>query len=267
MEDGNRSSNPSIHEVSDPARRTVLRGGMGLAATAFFGASAGCAVGPQGAAKPRLGFKGIAASTADGLVVAEGYAAQVLAPWGEPVGIAEVMPAWASDASNSAAEQAQQMGMHHDGLHFYPLDGSRRGLLVSNHEYADDGLLHVGGVQPWTAAKVVKSQAAHGMSVIEVELHAGRWQVVRPSRYARRITAGTPHRAARRHGSGGDGVFRCLGWVRRRAARRHRAAARVQGHRRFHRRHRGRARGLCRPGAGALGRTVGHRGGHAAVGE
>ena len=30
MEDSNRSANPSIHEVSDPARRTVLRGGLGV---------------------------------------------------------------------------------------------------------------------------------------------------------------------------------------------------------------------------------------------
>ena len=33
------------------------------------------------------------------------------------------------------------MGMHHDGMHFYPLAGSStRGLLATNHEYTDDGL-------------------------------------------------------------------------------------------------------------------------------
>ena len=52
------------------------------------------------------------------------------------------MPAFRDDAGNSADEQAVQMGMHHDGLHYFPLDGSRRGLLVMNHEYTDDGLLH-----------------------------------------------------------------------------------------------------------------------------
>jgi hypothetical protein len=39
---------------------------------------------------------------------------------------------------------------------------------------------------------VRKAQAAHGISVIEVELQAEQWQMVRPSRYARRITANTP---------------------------------------------------------------------------
>ncbi|HSM23079.1 MAG TPA: PhoX family phosphatase, partial [Rubrivivax sp.] len=101
LEDSNRSSNPGIHDVSDPARRVVLRGGMGLAAATFFAPLAGCTSGPPPAAAPRLGFEGLAASTADAVVVPEGYTAQVLAPWGEPVGVAGAMPGWAPDASNS----------------------------------------------------------------------------------------------------------------------------------------------------------------------
>jgi len=194
MEDSNRSSNPSIHDISDPARRTVLRAGAGLAAAPWLAALAGCSGRPaeRPGTAPKLGFKGIAPSTADAVVVPAGYSVQVLAPWGEPVGVAGAMPAWAGDASNSAAEQALQMGMHHDGIHYVPLDGSRRGLLVTNHEYTDDGLLHAGGMQPWTPEKVAKSQAAHGVSVIEVELKDGRWQMVRPSRHARRFTANSP---------------------------------------------------------------------------
>jgi uncharacterized protein len=188
MEDSNRSANASIHSVSDPARRVLLQGGLGLAAAGLLAPLAGCAMAPAG---PRLGFKGVSASAADALRVPEGYVASALAPWGEPVG-AGAMPPLTEDASSSAAEQALQMGMHHDGIHYYPLDGSRRGLLVMNHEYTDDGLLHPGGMQPWTQEKVRKSQAAHGVSVIEVALRDGRWQMVRPSPYARRYTASTP---------------------------------------------------------------------------
>jgi secreted PhoX family phosphatase len=61
-----------------------------------------------------------------------------------------------------------------------------------NHEYTDDGLLHPGGMDPWTAEKVAKSQAAHGVSVVEVARSGDRWSVVRPSTYARRVTARTP---------------------------------------------------------------------------
>jgi secreted PhoX family phosphatase len=178
-------------DATDPARRAVLKAG---ALAALFGS--GCAVtqGPGGGSRT-LGFKGVPVSTADTVVVPEGYVAQVLTAWGDPCGIAGApMPAFRFDAGNSAEEQALQQGMHHDGMHFYPLAGSsRRGLLVTNHEYVDDGLLHDTGTTPWTAQKVAKSQAAHGISVVEVERRAdGSWQVRRPSPFARRITAHTP---------------------------------------------------------------------------
>ena len=189
MEDSNRSSNPSIHALlQDPTRRTVL---VGLGALAGLGL-AGCASTPTAAASRALGFEAVAASSADRVVVPQGYVAAVLAPWGDPVGMVGHMPAFKPDGSNSAAEQALQMGMHHDGLEFYALDGSRRGLLAINHEYTDDGLLHPDGQKTWTPEKVKKAQAAHGITVIEVEQQASGWQVVRPSRYARRITANTP---------------------------------------------------------------------------
>ena len=191
LEDSNRSANADIHRVSDPARRIVLQGGLGAALAAVSASLAGCAA-PR-AFGPKLGFKSTAASKADAIVVPEGYAAQVLAPWGEPVGLAAGMPAWRDDAGNSAAEQALQMGMHHDGIHYYPIDGSStHGLLAMNHEYVDDGLLHPDGLKTWSAEKVAKAQAAHGIAVIEIALREGRWQMVRPSPRARRITATTP---------------------------------------------------------------------------
>ncbi len=191
LEDSNRSANADIHRVSDPARRIVLQGGLGVALAAVYASLAGCAA-PR-ASGPKLGFKGIAASKADAVVVPEGYAAQVLAPWGEPVGLTAGMPAWRDDAGNSAAEQALQMGMHHDGIHYYAIDGSStHGLLAMNHEYVDDGLLHADGLKTWSAEKVAKAQAAHGIAVIEIESRNGRWQMVRPSHRARRITATTP---------------------------------------------------------------------------
>jgi uncharacterized protein len=192
MEDSNRSANPSIHEVSDPARRMVLQGGAAASLLALMGGCASAGRSTESTASA-IAFKGIAVDATDKLVVPEGYIASAIAAWGEPVGVEGKMPAWKGDASESADEQALQMGMHHDGIHFYPLDhDSKNGLLVMNHEYTDDGLLHVGGLTPWTAEKVKKSQAAHGVSVIEVRETSGQWQMVRPSRFARRFTANTP---------------------------------------------------------------------------
>ncbi|MES2609877.1 MAG: PhoX family phosphatase [Pseudomonadota bacterium] len=201
MEDSNRSGNPSIHEVSALRRRTLLSGGLasavgGLLAPLAVVSLPGCASGAGStgiASGPLLGFKSVPIGTADRVVVPEGYVVQIIAPWGDPVGLSGENPAFKEDGSNTAAEQEAQLGMHHDGIHFYAQEGSRQGLLVMNHEYTDDGLLHADGMKTWTAEKVRKAQAAHGVSVIEVEQKAdGQWDIVRPSPWARRITARTP---------------------------------------------------------------------------
>ena len=57
MEDSNRSANPNIHEVSDPARRTWVQGGLGaLVGTVLAPWLGACATGPGRG--PLLGFKG-----------------------------------------------------------------------------------------------------------------------------------------------------------------------------------------------------------------
>jgi uncharacterized protein len=187
----NPSSNPTFHAVLEASlsRRDVLRGGLGAAALAVLGLPAPSRA---AAATALFAFKGVPVSTADTVTVAEGYTVDVLYAWGDPVSEG---PPFRPDASNNAAEQEQQAGMHHDGIHYFPLppgsDSSTRGLLAVNHEYTDDGLLHPGGMEPWTADKVAKSQAAHGVAVVEVALRGDRWAVVRPSPFARRITART----------------------------------------------------------------------------
>jgi secreted PhoX family phosphatase len=200
MEDSNPSSNPSIHDVSDPARRIVVRGSLGALAAGLLSPLVSGCVAPTGPGQvpsfppgPLLGFQGISASAADGIRVPEGYEASVICKWGEPVGMPGNMPAFKADASNTAAEQSAQIGMHHDGMHFFPLEGNRRGLLAINHEYTDDGLLHADGFKVMTAEKVAKSIAAHGVSIVEVAQKAdGAWDMVRPSKFARRITTATP---------------------------------------------------------------------------
>jgi secreted PhoX family phosphatase len=201
MEDSNRSSNPSIHDVSHPSRRIFLKGGLGAATTGLLAplagvaALSGCAT-TGGASGPLLGFKSVPVGTADTVVVPEGYTARVIAAWGEPVGLSGEDTAFRFDGSNTAAHQETQLGMHHDGIHWFnhPVDpkSSAMGLLVMNHEYADDGLLHADGMKTWNAAKVRKAQAAHGVSIVEVEKKGAKWELARPSPWARRITAYTP---------------------------------------------------------------------------
>jgi secreted PhoX family phosphatase len=194
-------------------RRSVLRGGM-LAAAGFMTttlyadtplAHAGPKAVTDGGADGLLGFTPVPLGFSDEVVVPPGYRTAPFLPWGTP--LHPNGPRFAPGSSpfvadgNTAADQEQQVGMHHDGMHYFPFgtggDASRRGLLVLNHEYSDEGYLHTGTpTRPqrsdYTADMVRKSQAAHGVSVVEIrENRHGSWQVT-PSKRNRRITANTP---------------------------------------------------------------------------
>lgn len=191
---------PKEHAHPDRTRRSLLKAAMAGAALSV--PMAGCATpsGTRWQGPPTIGFKSIAPMAEDSVRVPEGYRVQVLNAWGDPIGSPLGAPAFRQDASNTADEQMLQSGMHHDAIEYFPLpygsadssSRSRRALLAINHEYTDDGLLHPGGMEPWTAEKVAKSQAAHGVSIIEVAATADGWAVVTPSRHARRVTPRTP---------------------------------------------------------------------------
>ncbi|RMI43605.1 PhoX family protein [Streptomyces triticirhizae] len=209
----NRSDNPSFGEVVQRrmSRRNALLGGTAAAAAFLVGPGAGTGAAttstsgphpgaghghgrPGGGGRRLLGFEPVPTSDADEFVVPEGYRAQVLIPWGTP--IRPGGPEWREDATNTAEEQAEQVGMNHDGMHFFPLghgrEGNQRGLLVLNHEYIDQELLFPDGAEEMTEEKVRKGLAAHGVSVVEIERRRdGGWERV-DSRYARRVTGDTP---------------------------------------------------------------------------
>ncbi|BAZ07799.1 PhoX family protein [Calothrix sp. NIES-3974] len=145
--------------------------------------------------------------------VPNGYKAEVLIAWGDP--IMPGAPDWLADATQDAAAQEKQYGMHSDGMHFFPLQGGReltgrtarrvgnqgptvnRGILCVNHEYTHEQIMHGSeGLNPVTIAKVRKSQAAHGVSIFEVSKtrFGNRWTVERNSQYGRRLTANTEMR-------------------------------------------------------------------------
>ena len=197
----NFSGNLTLTEIAHSriTRRTVFGAGVASAALAATGGiTALLSAIPASAqtadrARRLLGFEGIDPSTADAVKVPRGYTARVLIAWGDPVSDG---PEFRPDASNSAFEQEWQWGMHNDGLVYFPIDGSSsHGLIVQNHEYTDDVLLFPDGTANWNQEKTNKSLAAHGVGVIEIRKNAnGRWRVVRPSEFARRITGHTPMR-------------------------------------------------------------------------
>lgn len=204
----NHSANPHMNELIDQRRRQILAGGAAVGALGFLGVLPTIAEAAEQSPelpftrRNRLPFDAIPVSRADTITVPAGYRASVLVPWGTP--ISGNLPPFLEDASNSAQDQAEQVGMHHDGMHFFPIDGrhgggnkSNHGLLVFNNEYIDAPLLHPNG--PTTvdgkrtvAEEVRKEINAHGVTIVEIRRNQlGDWEVV-PGRYNRRITAATP---------------------------------------------------------------------------
>ena len=174
MEDSNPSTQPTIHEV---ARRTVLRGGF---------------------AALLAPLAGVPPSLADQLTVPPGYSAQVLAAWGEPVGLADRAPAFRDDASNTAHDQEAQLGMHHDGMQFFALPGEGRGLLAINHEYHDDGLLHWMARAPGAPRRCARPRqrlacrSSRSCAVARAGAWCGRRRMRAASRLARRCALRAP---------------------------------------------------------------------------
>ncbi len=200
----NTSNNEHFQAVVNRAvsRRGFMKIGGGVAAAGFLaGPLAGCASLGQ-SSKPLLGFKALPMSTADTAVVAEGYTATPFVPWGTPLFSSGAGSTWKGDGSETAADQARQVGENHDGMHFFPLDGkaNNEGLLVMNHEYTTVikggnyitlfGLPHSPAN---TLDRVNKAINAWGCSVIHIRKDAaGKWAVVLDSKYNRRITGATP---------------------------------------------------------------------------
>ncbi|OZB16034.1 MAG: Tat pathway signal protein, partial [Marinobacter sp. 34-60-7] len=212
----NHSSNLPFQEVlmARMQRRSVMKGSVGAALASVMGLGlAACGSDSNGGSSTegssqapgeatRLGFQAVPVSSANQVVVPEGYTATPFLPWGTP--ITGSYPEYRADGSNTGAEQEQQMGMHHDGLHFFPIDqkaggnSSTEGLLVMNHEYINQDALHPGGATYVNAGanrpddEVRKEIAAHGVSVVHIKQDAeGTWDIVFGSPFNRRITGNT----------------------------------------------------------------------------
>ncbi|NJR51706.1 MAG: PhoX family phosphatase [Leptolyngbyaceae cyanobacterium CSU_1_3] len=231
----NRSSNESIRDViargigrrrflvtaASTSLLTVL--GEGYVGNMLRGAEAASVPAAKGfggigfeSVPPNLNNPATGLLEQDLVTVPVGYDVEVLVAWGDP--IMPGAPNWKPDASQNAAAQRKQFGSHADGMHYFPLETRTRrqtssaGLLCVNHEYTHEEILHSDGLTfiPATTAapqlglpgsqvtiqKVRKSQAAHGVSVVEIYRKGKQWKVNRNSAYGRRITANTRMRVS-----------------------------------------------------------------------
>jgi len=131
----------------------------------------------------------VPASTADTVVVPEGYRAEVLISWGDPI-FADA-PAFDPAGKTPAAAQERQMGDNNDGMTLFMIDATR-GVLAVNNEYINPELMFAHQGREMTADDVRTAQAAHGVSIFEIVRTDQGWQVDQTGRVNRRITASTP---------------------------------------------------------------------------
>lgn len=180
-------------------RRDLMKGLLGVSAMAATVSPLAMAAAQTANTTPNFNFKEIEAGSDEKIYVAEGYDADVLIRWGDPV-----LPGGAAfDPDTQTAEkQSRAFGYNNDYIGYIPLDGSRRGLLCVNHEYTNEELMFpsVNGRQDTRDARfrdMTKDLAdiemmAHGGSVLEIARGAdGKWALVKDSKYARRITVQT----------------------------------------------------------------------------
>ena len=163
-------------------RRAALGGGA--AAVVFPGAAA-----PARAEAPPIGFRPLPRALAGGPnpAISPDYRYSVLIPWGDP--LAPGGPAFRYPPA--AADQARQVGIGHDGMTFFSLDGSRRGLLAVNFEFGRNASV-LGKDMPENLDDARAAQHAIGAGIVEIEeTSSGHWRTA-ASGFARRIHVNTP---------------------------------------------------------------------------
>lgn len=171
VEDSNTSNNPEFGDIiaKRMSRRSVLKGGTGLTAAAFFGTlplvgcgsdnnnddittpSTGNGASPAvpataNLARPtQLKFAPVPHYLGNDMVVADGYKAEMILPLGTPLmsGIED----WKDNREQSGESFEFRMGDNHDGMWFFGKNGnaynpksSDNALLVMNHEYTNDSI-------------------------------------------------------------------------------------------------------------------------------
>src|SRR5262245_18773501 len=214
----NDSTNPSMGDIIAErlARRDLMKGLLAVSAMAVTVSPLALLATKQAFAQtpsagagttPSFNFKEVAAGVDGKHYVAEGYDADILIRWGDPV--LEGAPPF-DPARLTKDGQARQFGYNNDYLGYFPLPGaanpSEHGLLCVNHEYTNEELMFPGlgrqdarrgSTTPFakmTRAIAEVEMMAHGGSVLEVRKAGAKWEVVPNSHYARRITAETEMR-------------------------------------------------------------------------
>lgn len=226
----NDSNNEHFQEVlqrvtEHPSRRSILRGGVGLASLFALPMLPGCASSsanaaglPLLAASSTLAFTAVNKSILDQIVLPTGYSAKVLHATGDTLNAAAA--AYSNAGTETGDSWESRVGDHHDGMQLFYIDANNKAtytatnkaVIAINHESsADAHFLNPtgqtsGGVSgkkfdqfgTWDGLarpgdQALKEINLHGISIVEVTLDANGKPTgyVNTSALNRRITPQT----------------------------------------------------------------------------
>ena len=205
-QENNRSNNATFASVLNAglSRRSILRGGVGTAASALFGSMALAACGggddapaPSAPSETLLGFTAVAKNLNDTITVPVGYTAATVYATGDA--LFNDVADYRGDGTD--ANYDRRSGDCHDGMEYFGLSAAGtpdqtnndRALLGINHEYITPQFLHVNGAsaRPRPASESDIEVDSHGVAIVEFRKTNGRFAAVKGSTFNRRITAQT----------------------------------------------------------------------------
>ena len=171
-------------------RRGLLKGVMAVGSLAALGSATSLVPNNAIAGENRFAFDAIDANTLDDITVPEGYSAQVVTRWGDPL--------WSDGVDFDHAtrgtpeSQEKSFGDNIDGMEVFA-HGDKT-LMVVNNEYTNRSIIwgnrEEGKFE--TDEDVLKGKMAHGLTVVEIaQSDDGEWGVVKDSPYNRRVTPDT----------------------------------------------------------------------------
>lgn len=205
MED---SSHQTLTYFGELLTRRMSRRGfvaVGSVATAVAGALPAIADASDSSLSNQRVFKAVGPTREDRILLSPGLRHDVLIGWGDPL-FKDDSGLTARDIrsldwlnAQAAAKQEKRFGTNNDALAFFVSPKKRSsGVLCVNHEYVVPELSFAGfqkDREAWVRAHpeaVSWMQAAHGVSVLNLERGIRGWRVVRGGPSTRRITANTP---------------------------------------------------------------------------
>ena len=134
-------------------------------------------------------FQQVKANTLDTVTIPDNFTWQTVIRWGDPM--------WTEGedfnqySRGDAISQKLSFGDNNDGMHLFKKGDHN--ILVVNNEYTNQKVIY-GNRNSQSAENIDdinKGKAAHGISIVELSF-SDKWELIKDSKFNRRITADTP---------------------------------------------------------------------------